>query len=104
MATLINRECWLLRGFELLHGHITSQDLPSGKATMLADGADDDYITDWAHNFLLTPEAARAAIAEAVRKLAHVAARFDREQEREQAVMVSPSLLSTGEQYGGMDI
>ena len=98
MATLVNREAWLFYQGELLHGYITSQSLPTSEATLLADSADYDYVTTWASDFLLTPNAVRQAITEQIRRLAHIAEQFDREQ------AIYAPLTQRGEKYAGVDI
>ena len=62
-----------------------------------------------------TPAEVRHAIAEAVRQLAHLSAQFDAEQqqqadrereqqERDEAILIAPSLLQPSNRYGKIEV
>ena len=77
MTTLRGKDAWTLRGYDLIHGTISGQDIANGELTIHTD--DGAFLTLPCAAVAFDVTQVRQRIAAAVQQLARTAARFDRE-------------------------
>lgn len=93
-------EAWhITDDLRLLHGEIVKEQFTArGEITFETDAG--DLLTLPQARIQVTPAGVRYALLDLIKRVAQMSDLFDREQ----AVLIAPSLVARGERYYGMDV